>query len=235
MSYNVKLEIFEGPLDLLLFFIQRDEINIYDIPISEITREYMEYLDVIQQAKMNIAGEFLEIAAVLMRIKVKMILPDVENETEEMDDPRNELVDMLIEYKKFKDAATNLRILETKQSIFRRANIYQKDNRINNKPDLRELSIYDIGLKFKKVLKNMPFEQKYEIKLKKITITGQIQFVKNFLLEKSKFKFNELIRNINSRIEAITTFLAILEMIKDGIIKAVQKNGSAELLIIKMP
>ena len=234
MSYNIKLDIFEGPLDLLLFFIQRDEINIYDIPISDITKEYLEYVEIMHQMKLAIAGDFLEIAAMLMRIKVKMLLPNTKNDDAEIEDPRTELVDMLLEYKKFKLAANELKNKETAQIGFQNPKVIRQEIEINHEPDLSELSIYDIGLIFKKVLQNMPEKNKYEIKRIKITITEQIDFVKNFLENHTKFNFKKLTEKLSDKIEVIATFLAVLEMIKNEFIWVMQDNESQELWIQKI-
>ncbi len=233
MSYNVKLDIFEGPLDLLLFFIQRDEINIYDIPISAITREYLEYVAIIQQMKLSIAGEFLEVAAMLMRIKVKMLLPNEKNDEDEIEDPRTELVDMLLEYKKYKLAATDLRSRESTQTGFQKPLVYSEEVEPDYEPDLSELSIYDIGLIFKKVLKNMPDAQKYEIKRVKITITKQVNFITEFMANTNRFSFKKLTEQVSNKIEVIATFLAILEMIKSGLIKVIEDREEQELWIQK--
>ncbi len=234
MSYNVKLDIFEGPLDLLLFFIQRDEINIYDIPIASITEEYLEYVEIMHQMKLSIAGEFLEVAAMLMRIKVKMLLPKEKNDEEEIEDPRTELVDMLLEYKKFKLAADNLRKKEKRQFGYQKPAIKKKEVQVEYTPDLSELSIVDIGLTFKKILKNMPENKKYEVKRVKITITKQINYIKEFLEQSTQFSFSELTKKLTNKIEVIATFLAILEMIKNGLIKVMQQNQGQELLIEKV-
>ena len=234
MSYNVKLEIFEGPLDLLLFFIQRDEINIYDIPISAITKEYLEYIEIMHQMKLAIAGEFLEVAAMLMRIKVKILLPDIENPGEEIEDPRTELVDMLLEYKKYKLVAARLREQEKTQSKYTKAVTYKVETSESAEIDLAELSIMDIGLIFRKILKNIPEQKNYEIKRIKITITQQIQFVKKKLQDNKTLNFKALTKNIKTKIEIIATFLAILEMIKNGLIKIIQEQESQELWISKV-
>jgi len=234
MSYNIKLDIFEGPLDLLLFFIQRDEINIYDIPISDITKEYLEYVEIMHQMKLSIAGEFLEMAAMLMRIKVKMLLPNSINDNDEIEDPRTELVDMLMEYKKYKLAADQLKNKESAQIGYQKPQVVKQEFEITHEPDLSELSIYDIGLVFKKVLNNMPEKNKYEIKQLKITITEQIEFVRNYLETHTKFNFNKLTEKISDRIEVIATFLAVLEMIKNGFIRVMQDNENQELWIQKI-
>ena len=114
-SYSVKLDVFEGPLDLLLFLIKRDKVDIYDIPIAHITRQYLEYIELMEELNLEIAGEFIVMAATLMRIKVRMLLPRTQDEEEE-EDPREELVAALLEYRKFKEAAQILREKETEQS-----------------------------------------------------------------------------------------------------------------------
>ncbi|MBN2279894.1 MAG: segregation/condensation protein A [Candidatus Marinimicrobia bacterium] len=233
MSYNIKLDIFEGPLDLLLFFIQRDEINIYDIPISEITQEYLEYVEILHQLKLSIAGEFLEMAALLMRIKVKMLLPNTQPEDEEIEDPRTELVDLLLEYKKYKLAALTLKEKETAQTGFLEPRIIRQQLEKNNEADLSELSIYDIGLIFRKIVNSMPEKNKYEIKKIRITITEQIEFVRNYLENHVRFSFQNLTEALTDRIEIIATFLAVLEMIKNGIIQVIQEHQNQEIWIQK--
>src|SRR6056297_1099703 len=115
MSYNIKLDVFEGSLDLLLFFIKRDEINIYDIPIAHVTREFLDYLHIAHQMNIHLAGEFLEMAAILMRIKSKMLIPSQE-EDEEVEDPRTDLVNMLLEYRKYKKISKRLESFENQFS-----------------------------------------------------------------------------------------------------------------------
>ncbi len=119
MSYKVKLEVFEGPLDLLLYLIKKEEVNIYDIPIAKITDQYLEYLELMQLMDLDIAGEFLVMAATLMHIKSRMLLPPDQLEEEEAEeDPRAELVRRLLEYKKFKEAASQLATMESQQKHF---------------------------------------------------------------------------------------------------------------------
>ncbi len=215
MSYNVKLDVFEGPLDLLLFFIQRDEINIYDIPISYITKEFLEYINIMQSLKLHLAGEFLAMAAMLMRIKVKMLLPkSLKNDDEDIEDPRTELVDMLLEYNKYKEGAKHLRALEEKQKKFNNVNFIVNNDDVDPDIFLSNISLMDIGMLFKKMLDHIPKDKIYEVKKIKININKQIQFINSFFINRKKIKFKEIIKNIESRIEIIVTFLAILELIK---------------------
>ncbi|MDD4203075.1 MAG: segregation/condensation protein A, partial [Candidatus Omnitrophica bacterium] len=168
MTYKVNLPIFEGPLDLLLFLIKKDEVDIYDIPIAKITAEYLEYLDMLQKLDLSIAGEFLVMAATLMHIKSKMLLPKppVEEETIE-EDPRAELVQRLIEYKKFKEAATSLVDMENirKQVSPRRAkpdldNIMIEDYSFD---DGEQANIFSLITAFVKVVKNFSHEDVHKV------------------------------------------------------------------------
>ncbi len=225
MSYKVKLDIFEGPLDLLLFFIKRDEINIYDIPISYITKEYLEYLDVMTQMNLHLAGEFVNIASLLIRIKVRMLLPSQQVEdSEELEDPRTELVQMLVEYRKYKEVSSILKKIEDDQ-----LNLYYVTAKTDNDeidPDifLSDIDLLDLGLIFNKLLKNIPKPSYYNIQDSKINIPTQMQYLKSLFIEKKKIKFSEISTHIEDRIELIVTFLAILEMIKSRFITVSQKT-----------
>ena len=157
MSYNVKLDVFEGPLDLLLFFIKRDEINIYDIPISHITNEYLEYLELMKSMNLHLAGEFILMASLLIRIKVRMLLPRKEvDETVDVEDPRTELVEMLLEYKKYKDVSNFLRKLETDQLKLHQVNSFLDSVEWDTEIFLSDVNILDKGIAFNKLLVNLP-------------------------------------------------------------------------------
>ena len=235
MGYNVKLNVFEGPLDLLLFFIKRDEINIYDIPISQITNEYLEYLELMKSMNLHLAGEFILMASLLMRIKVQMLLPHEKvDETGEVEDPRTELVEMLLEYKKYKSASDLLRKLETEQSKLHQVNTFLDS--VGWDPDifLSDVNLLDIGIAFKKLLVNLPKPSYYEIETFKINISQQVQLINSMFLNRKRIRFTELAQHLKNRIEVVVTFLAILEMIKNEELRVSQKIAFSDFWLTKL-
>ncbi len=235
MVYNVKLNVFEGPLDLLLFFIKRDEINIYDIPISHITNEYLEYLELMKSMNLHLAGEFILMASVLMRIKVQMLLPQEKvDEIEEVEDPRTELVEMLLEYKKYKCVSDFLRKLETRQSKLYQVNTFLDS--VEWDPDifLSEVNLLDMGIAFKKLLVTLSESPYYEIETFKINISQQVQLINSMLLNRKRIRFTELAQHLKNRIEVVVTFLAILEMVKKEELRVSQKVAFSDFWLIKL-
>lgn len=216
MSYKVKLEVFEGPLDLLLHLIKKEEIDIYDIPISKITQQYIEYLDFMQLLDLNIAGEFLVMAATLMHIKSRMLLPQprIDEETEE-EDPREELVKRLLEYKKFKEAATELYHRSRQQSDHFARGVSSVDfKEEEDKKDYFEANLFDLISAFNKVMKEVPKQLFHEVIKDEFTIEEKIHDIFHLLIEEPFLSFYELLRKAKSKLEIITTFLAILELIR---------------------
>lgn len=234
MNYKVKLEIFEGPLDLLLYLIKKNELNIYDIQISIVTEQYLEYIDMMQILDLDIAGEFLLMAASLIQIKSKMLLPIEQLEDEEPDDPRSELVKKLIEYKKFKEAAEAFKQMEFAQKdIFTRP---VQINDIENLPDedpIDEASIFDLLAAFSKVLKSVPRESFYEVEKEEFTVSGKIHELFHLLIKKSVVGFFDLFKEAKSKVEIVVTFMAILELIKMREIVAEQDSIFGDINIIK--
>jgi len=219
MGYSVKLDVFEGPLDLLLYFIKRDEINIYDIPISRITDEYLEYLQLMKDMNLQIAGEFILMAALLIRIKLQMLLaPDGEDGEEEIEieDPRTELVQMLEEYQKYKKAGEYLKLLEEENLKYHPVNVEKPAVDIDVDLFLSDISLYDLAVLFKNFTQKTPKSKLYEIEAVRFTIDQRIQQLRSFFIRRKKVKFNELELDKKNRLEIIVTFLAILEMVKNG-------------------
>jgi len=219
MGYSVKLDVFEGPLDLLLYFIKRDEINIYDIPISRITDEYLEYLQLMKDMNLQIAGEFILMAALLIRIKLQMLLaPDGEGGEEEIEieDPRTELVQMLEEYQKYKKAGEYLKLLEEENLKYHPVNVEKPAVDTDVDLFLSEISLYDLAVLFKNFIQKTPKSKLYEIEAVRFTIDQRIQQLRSFFIRRKKVKFNELELDKKNRLEIIVTFLAILEMVKNG-------------------
>lgn len=215
-DYKVKLEVFEGPLDLLLYLIKRDEIDIYDIPIEHITRQYLEYLEAFQELDLDIAGEFVVMAANLIYIKSRSLLPvqpQGEEEIEEEADPRWELVRQLLEYKKFKEAAAELGDREA-----RTADLFRRIPPTPDLPDERpisEISIFDLINAFQKALKKLrKTDDLREIFEENYTVSDKIEFVLRLTSSRVPVKFSELFASAASRTEIVVTFLAMLELIR---------------------
>ena len=234
MSYEIKIPLFEGPFDLLLFFIERDELDIMDIPISEITNDFFEYISDLEKMNIEVASEFIVVAATLMRIKSRMLLPrlSVDEEGNEID-PREELVEHLIEYKKYKSVIDEFSSLEElRQQKNSRGNLFSELNIIGERPkvetELQDIDLYKLLVVFKNALDKYQVEQnkpKHEIYRYPYTIPEQKKFIINLLKSKSKVAFSKLIEENPLKILVIYNFLAILELIQDSKVKISIGNG----------
>lgn len=216
MSYKIKLEIFEGPLDLLLYLIKKNELNIYDIPIANILEQYLQYLEFMKLLDLNIAGEFIAMAATLIQIKSKMLLPQEVNPMDELPeeekDPRAELVKRLLEYKQFKEAADQLRLKErARQDIFKRQPV--AEDSVTGESYF-EASLFDLINAFSKVLKDVPKELFYEVIKDEFTVEGKIHDLLHLFLDRPKVKLADLFVKSKNKLEVIATFLAVLELIR---------------------
>jgi len=232
MSYKVKLEVFEGPLDLLLYLIKKNEIDIYDIPIATITEQYMEYLDLMRMLDLNIAGEFLVIAATLIHIKSKMLLPPDEKELlpEEEEDPREELVRRLVEYKKFKEVAGILQDLEGQ-----RKKMFTRDIPFEAATGevFFEASLFDLITAFTRVLKDVPKEMFQEIIKDEFTVERSMHDLLHMLVKTPAMSLFDLFKNSKNKTEIIATFLAVLELIRLKEIIVVQNQNFSDIEIIR--
>ncbi len=226
---KVRLEIFEGPLDLLLYLIKKNHINIYDIPIAEIVEQYMEFLDLMKMLDINIAGEYLVILAELLKIKSQMLLPSPQQEEEVVEDPRQELVRKLIEYQKFKEAANFLRERETSISKY----FTRRGEEIVEDELYLEVSIFDLINAFKATLKEIPKDVFFEVIKDEFTIEEKIHDLLHLLLERDKVSLEELFSRAKNKLEIVVTFLAILELIKLREIIAVQDRLFGPILIMR--
>jgi segregation and condensation protein A len=232
-EYKVKLEVFEGPLDLLLYLIKKDELEVHDIPIDTITTQYVKYLDLMKMLDLNIAGEFLVMAATLMMIKSRMLLP-VEDRPEleaEEEDPRWDLVRQLVEYKKFKDAALHLEELEA-----RREDIFGRDGadvKLEKEPDvaLHDVGLFDLISAFNDALKNVKNEELREIFSERFTVAEKIEVLSDRLKKKGKFSVSKMFQGMRSRQEIACTFLALLELIRLCQARAVQQETYGDIWI----
>jgi len=232
---KIKLEVFEGPLDLLLYLIRKEEIDIYDIPIAKITQQYLEYLEFMKLLDLNIAGEFILMAATLMHIKSKMLLPPDPNEVKEEEevDPRLELVQKLLEYKKFKEAAGQLLEMGIRQKdVFARSVVYHIED--DSKPCF-EASLFDLITAFNKILKDIPKDVFYEVIKDEFTVEGKMHDIFHLLVNKPLILFSDLFSNAKSKFEVVTIFLAVLELIRLKEIVAIQDRLFAEIKIERNP
>lgn len=217
--YKIRLQSFEGPLDLLLFFIKRDELDIYDIPISKITKEFMDYLHLLEKLDLEVAGDFILMASTLMQIKVRMLLPREKDEKGEEIDPRTDLVKALLEYKRYKEMTDEFAYFESNQrKVMFRGN-FENDEK-ESPPDLdtllKNVSIYDLMKAFKKALLEQPKEVFHEIQRYNVTLDEQIDFVLDKLKGKREATFKDVVVGMKEKIRIIVTFIALLELIKAG-------------------
>jgi segregation and condensation protein A len=227
-NYRVRLEIFEGPLDLLLFLIKKDEIDIYDIPISHITEQYLEYLSLMDQLDITVAGDFLVMAATLIYIKSKMLLPPepkIEGEEDLNEDPRAELVERLLEYQKFKSAANMLYSRgEIEGACYTRGSIEtDKGN-----PEVTA-SVFDLLKVFREALKRAESAVEMEIHRDEITMAEKLAQINTLLNERDEIDVREMFEMARSKRELILTFLAFLELVKEMRISLVQRELFGEI------
>lgn len=232
-EYKVRLDVFEGPLDLLLYLIKREEVDIYDIPIERIAQQYMQYMDLMRMLDLNIAGEFIVMAATLMMIKSRMLLPEEERPDveEEEDDPRMDLVRQLVEYKKFKDAALYLEQLEGKrEDVF---GPQGETAQLGTEPDLalHDVSIFDLITAFNETLKRVPRETLSEIFAERFTVAEKIDGVIAALRRSPRILFHELFEGMASRHEIVCTFLALLELIRLRQARVVQDGAFNDIAV----
>jgi segregation and condensation protein A len=217
--YKIILPHFEGPLDLLLFFIKRDELDIYDIPISKITKDFMEYIALIKQLDLEVAGDFILMASTLMQIKVKMLLPREKDEAGEEIDPRADLVNALLEYKRYKEMSEELSFFESDQRKLAYRGNYEYDERetyTDMQKLLKNITLYDLMKAFKQVLMERPKEIVHQIKKLNVSIDEQIDYILDKVQAAKQLNFIELVKEMHEKIRIIVTFIAMLELIKAG-------------------
>ena len=236
-EYKVKFEVFEGPLDLLLYLIKKEEVDIYEVNLTSLATQFIEYIDTMRLLDLEIAGEFLVMAATLMYIKSRELLPvdqqvQVEGE-DDGEDPRWELIRQLVEYKKFKDAAAQLSVLEARQeAVFPR--VPGKLDFQTETPARSEASVFDLLNAVNTVLQR--FTQRPEqrdIFEDKWSVSEKIEFLVRIISERSPLRFSELFESVTSRSEVVVTFLALLELIRLKQLTAVQAEAFGEILICR--
>ncbi len=237
MTYKVKLTEFEGPLDLLLFFIKRDELDIYDIPISRITKEFLEYLHLMQELDLEVAGDFIVMAAELMQIKVKMLLPQAPAEEEEAD-PRAELVRRLLEYKRYKEASAVLERLEDEQNkLYYRQGFHSDPRKVSledQEESLKDITMFNLIAAFKRVLDNVPQKLYHDVELLNITIDEQMSYIADVMRLREEVGFFELVSHMTEKIRIIVTIIAMLEMVKNKVIAMRPAGHEDDFIVYKL-
>lgn len=222
-SYNIKIEQFEGPFDLLLFFIERDEIDIYNIPIFSITTEFLEYIKQLENMNIELASEFILFASTLMRIKAKMLIPRKEiDEFGNEIDPRKELIDKILEYKRFKESAEEMRIMEADRALqFKRGNVLKELAEIgevmSEGTEIQSVTLFKLFQSYEKVMKKMQdrlTKPQHVVVKYNYTMEGQRGFIIDWAQREKKIAFERIFQSCETRIHAIFNFLALLELVQ---------------------
>lgn len=241
-TYNIKIDLFEGPFDLLLFFIKRDELDIYDIPITKITDDFLDYIHSLESLNLNVASEFILTAATLIRIKTKMLLPRKEvDEFGNIVDPRTSLVEKLLEYKKFKSVLDDFRVFEEQRAkMFKRGNAVGELKKIAQTAlldaEMESLSLYKLMKAFNNVMKK--YEENKSKKVHTVHFYKyKVKDQKNYILKKLKSQkrlaFGDVFGSLTSKIHAVITFLALLEMLTAGDVQVVLGQGANNFWVEK--
>jgi segregation and condensation protein A len=226
---KIKLGEFAGPLDLLLFLIRQEQANIFDIPIAKITDEYLNYIRLMKTLDIAVAADFLVMAATLIEIKSKMLLPrdPLAEEEEEIDDPRKELVDRLLEYEKFKAAAQMLHEKTTiEHAVFQRGKIESDDSNAEI-----NATVFDIITVFQKILIRHRDEIKMEIAREEISLSDMIKTLKRRIFEEMELNVQAFFEEMQSKRELVTAFIAVLEIVRTESVKLTQKNTFGEIIL----
>lgn len=243
MGIPVKLQVFEGPLDLLLHLIDKNKIDIYDIPIVEITNQYMEYINAMEKADLNVMSEFLVMAATLLDIKCKMLLPKEENEDGEEEDPRQELVEQLLEYKLYKHMSYELkeRQMDSEHVMYKDATVPDEvlayEEPIDMDALIGDLTLTKLNVIFQDVMKRQvnkidPVRSKFgKIQKEEVTLPDKLEYVTEYAKTHRKFSFRELLTRQSSKTQIVVTFLAILQLMKEGTIFIEQEQPFDDIMI----
>ena len=236
MNYKIHLEKFEGPLDLLLYLIKKNDIDICDIPIAVITDQYMEYIKMMKMLDLDVVGDFLVMAASLMQIKSKMLLPPDPLASPEALDPRQELVDRLREYEQFKSVAEELKGKEyQRQNLFGR--IIDEDKLNDIKEDAEEIlfeaTLFDLINAFSQALSHAPQKEDYQISQAEYTVEEKIHDLLHLLVGQTRLSLMELFKQASCKSEIICTFIAILELIRQKEILVIQQRQFADIEILR--
>ena len=236
MNYTVKIDNFEGPLDLLLYFIQKDKLDIYDISVSHITKRYLDYIELMQNLNIEIAGEFIYMAALLMKIKSRSLLPRINNVDDNLiEDPRIDLINRLSEYKEFKEISLQIEILknEHQKKYIRGIECKLIEENLDSKEYLKNYNVYDLISAFSYAMKNIKLSNNYNTHIEKYQIQDKIKQIKKILLKKNKLLFKELIKDVKEKIEMVVIFLALLDIVQNKKCTILQNEPFNDLYIEK--
>lgn len=234
MNYKIQLEKFEGPLDLLLYLIKKDDIDICDIPITQITDQYMEYIEMMKLLDLEVVGDFLVMAATLLQIKSRMLLPPDPLAATEDVDPRAELVQRLQEYEQFKLIADNLKSKESmRQDLFTRTVDEEKLNQLKEESQevLFEASLFDLINALTAALKNTGEKKTYEIRSEEYTVEGKIHTLLHLLVDEYEVSLIDLFSKASGKSEMVVIFVAILELIRLKEVIALQRRQFDDIII----
>ncbi len=235
MIYRVKLDVFEGPFDLLLFLIRKNEVDIYDIPISKITEQFLAYIETMQLMDLDVAGDFIEMCAILISIKARYLLPKPESDEEEIDDPRMELVERLLEYKKYKEASLEMEELEEKRKRLYNREYFEfipKGEELSDDEYLENVKIFDLMMALKSALDNMPRVTEHKVEMINVTVEEQADWIMQKLSRKPMILFRDLMAGLEKKIEIIVTFIALLDLMKQRLV-TVSQSGNFDDIRIK--
>ena len=231
--YKVQLNNFEGPIDLLLYFIRRDELDVYDIPISKITKEFVHTIEEWKKMNLHVAGDFIVMASTLMRIKAKLLLPRPELDEEGVIiDPRTELIQQLVEYKRFKNAAELLNNLSAeRESNFSRQlkPIIKNETFDDNENIIINASLFDLARVFKTAIDNMPVVSQFELSREPVKLEEQKDFIFKHFDGDGKLKFSIILNKLDTRMKIVVTFLAVLDLVREGLCSINQEKVFGEL------
>lgn len=233
MSYQIKLEKFEGPLDLLLFFIRRDRLNIYDIPISDITKEFLHYISMMEMLNIDLGGEFILMASMLMKIKARMLLPVSEEEDDDVEDPRTPLVQRLMEYQQFKKAGNEL--LEKYDDHSRLFPKGEDMNYLEKQEDakafVQNVSLFQLMSIFKEMIDRLPDTTPYELQQEHIHLDEQVEYLRSKLTGSEKLLFSQLFSELKTRLRLVVTFMAVLEMLRKNELQITQDKPFGDIIL----
>jgi len=231
-TYKVNLPLFEGPLDLLLHLIKKKDLDISNIPITEVLNQYNEYLNLMQELNIDLAGEFILMAAELTHIKSRMLLPVVsQNDEEEGEDPRAELAKRLLEYQRFKDAAQNLILRpQLNRDVFTRLK-YDEEDIVQEEAEL-QVDVFKLLKAFQKVLQKVKVGQVHQVYTEKLSVTQRMYELIDSFKDQDFLAFDSLFENLHTRSECVVTFLAVLEMVRLKLVLVHQSDDLSSLSLV---
>ena len=238
MTYRIQLDNFEGPLDLLLYFIRRDELDIYDIPIAKITKDFIDVIEEWKRANLVMAGDFIVMVSTLMRVKAKMMIPRPElDEDGVIIDPRTELMQQLIDYKRFRDAANILNNMASNRNHSIKRQFEQEIVEFEG-DDLgvffKDVTLFDLARVFKEAIDSRPVISQFELNREPVRLEKQKELILKYFDDEGRLRFTTLIKKLHSRMEIIVTFLAILDLVRDGKCHLEQSDIFGEIELVHL-